>query len=146
LQDSWSFETDFGKENVMKKFVQSIVITGALTLGVNGLMAAQFSNDGMEQRFQAKYGRPSATEEERLKAEMANTAFREEASQPTAAVNWTEQYFKAKFGRPSPVEEARLKAERDSTAFREEPDTEWPSALSFRNEQFRAKYGRLLGK
>ena len=141
-----SFETDFGKDNVMKKFARSMVMTGALTLGVNGLMAAEFNNDGMEQRFQAKYGRPSATEEARLKAEMTNVAFREEPSQPAVIVNWTEQYFKAKFGRPSPAEETRLKAESDSTAFREEPNAERPNALSFRDEHFRAKYGRLLGR
>lgn len=130
----------------MKTFAQSMLLTGALALGASGLTAAQSNNNGMEQWFKAKYGRPSAMEEARLKAELADTAFRGETYQPTAAANWTEQYFKAKFGRNAPAEERRLKSERDSTAYREEPSAEGAPATSLRDEQYRAKYGRLPGR
>lgn len=130
----------------MKTLVQSMLLTGALALGASGLTDARSNNNGMEQRFKAKYGRPSAMEEARLKADLADRAFRQEPSQRSVAANWTEQYFMAKFGRNTPAEEARLKAERESTAYREAPAAERAPALSLRDEQYRAKYGRLPGR
>jgi len=60
---------------------KSILLTGALLIGANALMAAQAapaSNNWVDQFYKAKLGRSSPAEEARLKAERANTAFREE--------------------------------------------------------------------
>src|SRR5439155_10105347 len=110
----------------MKTFVRSILFTGALVMGANGLMAAQTSNAWMDQWYRAKFGRSSPAEESRLKAEQASTAFREETRHEAAgpANAWFEQWYKAKFGRNSPAEEARQRAEKESTAFRNEPRRE----------------------
>jgi hypothetical protein len=97
----------------MKTFVRSILFTGALVMGANGLMAAQGTNSWFEQWYRTKFGRNSPMEEARQKAERANTAFREETThEVTAPANtWFEQWYKTKFGRSSPREEARQKAE-----------------------------------
>lgn len=129
----------------MKTLVKSILLTGALAIGANGLMAAPASNDWFEQWYKAKYGRSSPIEEARLKAERANTAYREEAT-PKAVMpanTWFEDFWRAKYGRSSPMEEARLKAERESTAFREEvtPKAAMP-ANTWRDDFWKAKYGR----
>ncbi len=57
----------------MKTFVRSILFSGALVMGANALMA-ETSNAWLDQWYRAKFGRPSPTEEARLKAEAANTA------------------------------------------------------------------------
>src|SRR2546422_937985 len=98
----------------MKTFVRSILFTGVLAAGANGLMAAQVSNSWLDQWYRAKFGRPSPTPETRQRADRINTAFRERATTRKAespANEWREQWYKAKFGRPSPMEEARRKAE-----------------------------------
>ena len=110
----------------MKTFVRSILFTGALVMGANGLMAAQGTNSWLEQWYRTKYGRSSPAEEARQRAEQANTAFREESARKAAppANAWFEQWYKAKFGRNSPMEEALQKAEGANTAFREETTRE----------------------
>lgn len=127
----------------MKTLVRSILFTGALAVGANGLFAAQASNVWMEQWFKAKYGRNTPMEEARQRAERANTAFREESVSTRQGNTWFEDWYKAKYGRPSPTEEARLKAERTSTAFREEPasPTTRPANTWFEG-WYKAKYGR----
>jgi hypothetical protein len=63
--------------------------------------------------YRAKYGRPSPLEEQRLKAEQANTAYRVETTSHAAqpANSWFEAWYQAKYGRPSPLEEQRLKTQ-----------------------------------
>ncbi len=128
----------------MKTFVRSILFTSALVMGANGLMAAPAGNAWLDQWYRAKFGRPSPTEEARLKAEQANAAFREEARHEAATPSnaWFEQWYKAKFGRSSPAEEARQRAEKENTAFREEPRTERKApANDWLDQFFKAKYG-----
>ena len=125
----------------MKTLMRSILFTGALAIGANGLFAAQASNDWFEQWHRAKYGRSSLVEEARQKAESANTAFREEPTTIRPANTWFEDWYKAKYGHPSPRQEARLKAERESTAFREEP-TATRAANTWLQDWYKAKYGR----
>ena len=101
----------------MKTFVKGILLTGALTMATNGLFAAQANNANngwFEQWHKAKYGRPSPSEEARLKAEGANTAFREEFAPDVGPANtWFNDFYRAKYGRPAPNEEATLNAERE---------------------------------
>lgn len=96
----------------MTTFVRSILFTGALAMGANGLFGAQASNTWFDQWYKAKHGRNSPAEEARLKAERENTAFREEtpAHVAPATPNWIEQHLKAKHGRGTRAEEARQKA------------------------------------
>ena len=98
----------------MKASVRSIVLTGMLVIGTNGLMAAQAASDWSEQLYRAKYGRNSPMEEARQKAERKNTALPEETTREVArpANDWAAQWYNAKFGRPSPTEEARQTAAR----------------------------------
>ena len=131
----------------MKRIVNRILMTGALALSVNGLMAAPASNDWFDQWYKHKYGRPSPAEEARLKAERENTAFREETRHVAPArQNWIENHFKAKLGRNTPAEEARLKAERENSAFREEPAGPTAPARSWSDEWYHKKFGRYPGK
>ena len=131
----------------MKPLAKSILFTGALMIGATGLMAAPVGagNSQFEEWHKAKYGRPSATEEARLKAEQANIAYREDTSVEVGspANSWFEQWHKAKYGRFSPGEEARQRTAEENVAFREEPA---PNAESQTDEWFqgwyRAKFGR----
>jgi hypothetical protein len=128
----------------MKTFVRSILFTGALAMGANGLMAAPTSNSWIDQWYRAKFGRSSPMEEARQKAARANEAFREEPTSEVAkpANTWFDQWYRAKYGRSSPQEEARQKAERANTAFREEPPAvAWP-ANDWLDQWYKAKYGR----
>lgn len=125
----------------MKTFLKSIVFTGVLAMSTHGLMAAQTSDDRLDQWYKAKFGRYSPATEARLRVERENSASREEASGPPARQNWIEQFYKAKYGRNTPAEEARLKAERDSSAFREEPVQTEP-AKSWIDQWYKAKFGR----
>lgn len=126
----------------MKTFARSILFTGALVMGTNGLVNAQT----IDQWYRAKLGRPSPAEEARLKAERANTAFREETRHEGAAPPnaWFEQWYKAKFGRNSPAEEARQNAAKENTAFREETRTVLKSSPTneWFDQWYKAKYGR----
>lgn len=131
----------------MKTILSRIVLTGALAIGANGLMAAPANNDWSEQWYKAKYGRLAPSAEARLKAEREATAFREETRHiAPARQNWVEDHFKAKLGRNTPAEEARLKAERDATAFRDEPVRETAPAKTWFEDWYRMKYGRYSGK
>lgn len=129
----------------MKTFARSILFAGALFMGASGLMAAQASNAWLDQWYRAKLGRPSPAEEARLKAERANTAFREETRHKASVqYAWFEPWYKAKFGRNSPAEEARQRAEKESTAFREElrQERKTSPANEWLDQWYRAKYGR----
>lgn len=130
---------------------KGILLTGALLLGANALMAAQAApanTDWVDQLYKAKLGRNSPAEEARLKAERANTAFREEATVEVAgpANPWLEQFFRGKLGRNSPMEESRLKAERADTAFREETPPAARPATSWFEDFYKAKFGRSVPK
>ena len=128
----------------MRTFLSGILLASALAVGVN---AAPASKDWFEQWYKAKYGRPSPSEEARLKADRESAAFREETRHvATPRSNWIEDHFKAKLGQNTPAEEARIKAERESSAFREEPARETAPAKTQSEEWFRAKYGRYPGK
>ena len=91
----------------MKTLMRSILFTGSLAIGANGLFAAQASNDWFEQWHRAKYGRSSPAEEARQNAERANTAFREEPTATRPANTWLQDWYKAKYGRPYPLESGR---------------------------------------
>ena len=135
----------------MKTSVKSILLTGALAMGANALMAAQAvtaSDNWLDQFYKAKLGRSAPTTEARVKAEGANTAFREEIT-PAAAGSanpWLEQFYRAKLGRNSPMEEARVKAEGQNTAFREESTPEARPANNWFEQFYKAKLGRGVPK
>jgi hypothetical protein len=118
-----------------------------LAIGPNAVTAASASTGWAEQWFRAKFGHSSPQEAARQKAELENTAFREDAPTATEAarspLTWTEQYFRAKFGHSSPQEAARQKAELENTAFREETTAgAIPSPSNWTEQYFRAKWGR----
>jgi hypothetical protein len=126
---------------------KSILLTGALLIGANALMAAQAApanNAWVDQLYKAKLGRSSPAEEARLKAERANTAFREEITFKVAgpANPWLEQFYKAKLGRNSPMEEARLRDLGANTAFREVATLEARSANTWLEDFYKANLGR----
>ena len=130
---------------------KSILLTGALLIGANALMAAQAapaSNNWVDQFYKAKLGRSSPAEEARLKAERENTAFREEITFEVAgpANPWLEQFYRAKLGRNSPMEESRLRAERANTAFREDITREPRPANTWFEDFYKAKFGRSAPK
>jgi hypothetical protein len=126
----------------MKTFVKSMLLAGAVTLGANGVIAAQLGNDWQEQWFQKKYGRSTPAEERRLQAEQASTAYRADTTggAPAPANTWMEQWYAKKYGRNTPAEEARLDAERANTAFREE--TRPAADNNWFDRWFEKKYGR----
>jgi len=131
----------------MKTSIKSVLLTCAVALGANALMAAQASqpsNNWVDQLYKAKLGRNSPAEEARQKAERANTAFREEATVEAAgpANPWLEQFYQAKLGRNSPMEESRLRTEGAKTAFREETIREARPANSWFEQWYKAKFGR----
>jgi hypothetical protein len=139
------------KERVMKAFAKSILFTGVLVMGANGLMAGQASDSWLDQWYRAKLGRSSPTTEARQRAEAANTAFREETAPATRqavtpANTWLDQWYRAKYGRSSPGTEARQRAEAANTAFREETAPETRQVATPTNtwldQWYRAKYGR----
>jgi hypothetical protein len=135
----------------MKTSVKSILLSGALAMGANALIAAQpmpTSNQWLDQLYKAKLGRSSPMEEARVKAEAANTAFREEATVEVAgpANPWLEQFYRAKLGRNSPMEESRLRAEGQNTAFREESTHEARPADHWFEQFYKAKFGRSVPK
>ncbi|SRR6266568_6073381 len=129
----------------MKPIVRNILLTGFVAMAANGLAIAQTSNNQFEQWHRVKYGRPSPTEEARVKAEQANTAYREQTPPRVAAPSnaWFEGWYRAKYGRSSPTEEARLQAEEANTAYREETPRQAavPSNTWYKG-WYRAKYGR----
>ena len=134
----------------MKISVLTALLTGALAFGANTLMAGQAaaSDAWLNQFYKAKLGRSSPAEEARLKAERANTAFREEITLEVAgpANPWLEQFYRAKLGRNSPMEESRLRAERANTAFREDITREPRPANTWFEDFYKAKFGRSAPK
>ncbi len=130
---------------------KTILLTGALLIGANALMAAQAApatNNWVDQFYKAKLGRSSPAEEARLRSEGANTAFREEITTEVAGPvsPWLEQFYSAKLGRNSPMEESRLRAEGANTAFREETTREARPANNWFEEFNKAKFGRSAPK
>ena len=130
---------------------KTVLLTGAFLIGANALMAAQAvptNNNWVDQLYKAKLGRSSPAEEARLKAERANTAFREEPTVevPVPANSWLEQFYRAKLGRTSPMEESRLRTEGANTAFREETTHEARPANNWFEQFYRAKFGRSVPK
>ena len=124
----------------MKTLMRSVIFTSTMVLGATGLMA-QTGVSELDQRFKAKYGVYTPPTEARLRAELANSASREEASTRPVHVNWIEQHFKAKYGRNTPAEEARLQTERDNSASREDPAQTEP-VKSWIDQWYKAKFGR----
>ncbi len=128
----------------MKSSTRGILFTAVLAMVASTSMVAQ-SNSWSEQWYRAKYGRPSPTEEARIQAQQATTAYREAKPSPTAVpVNtWFEGWYRAKYGRPSPTEEARLQAVESNTAYREAAPTKSAAPVNTWFEGwYRAKYGR----
>ena len=113
-----------------------------------GIALAQPKRTWIEQWFRAKHGRPSPTEEARLKEEAASTAYRAApARDPAPEKSWSEQWFRAKHGRYSPGEEARRKAELNNSAYRTDTTARTPDRGRWSRERMKAKYGRdLSGK
>lgn len=109
-----------------------------------GFGLAQPAATWTDQWFRAKYGRPSPTEEARLKAEAANTAYRAAPAVAGPEQTWTEQWFRAKQGRYSPREEARRAADLSNTAYRADTRPQKPDPDRWRRELMKAKYGRDL--
>jgi 5'-3' exonuclease len=140
-------EAQQAKEKVMKAFAKSILFTGVLVMGANGLMAGQATDRWLDQWNRAKYGRQSPMEEARKRAEAANTAFREETAPESRQVatptnTWLDQLYRAKFGRSSPATEARQRVEQENTAFREEtPGGVTVRASTWREQFYKAKLG-----
>jgi len=130
---------------------KSILLTGALLIGANALMAARaapVNNNWVDQLYKAKLGCSSPAEEARLKAERANTAFREETTVEVAAPAnpWLEQFYRAKLGRNSPMEESRLRDVGATTAFREDTAREARPANTWFEDFYKAKFGRSAPK
>lgn len=126
------------------KSTRSILFTAVLAMVASTSMVAQ-SNRWSEQWYRAKFGRPSPTEEARLNAEHANTAYRQETPGEAAvpADNRFENWYRAKYGRPSPTEEARLQAQQANTAYREATPTQASAPANMWFEGwYRAKFGR----
>jgi hypothetical protein len=127
----------------MKTFVRNILLTGSLAIFVSSSMFAQ-SNAGFEQWYRAKYGRPSPTEQARLKTPQV-VAASTEATPPTVVVSANggfEQWYRAKYGRPSPTEEARLETQQINSASPEAtPSTVAASANGGLEQWYQAKYG-----
>jgi hypothetical protein len=127
------------------KTMRITLATLVLAIGANALTAAPAGTGWADQWFKAKFGHSSRQEAARQKAELENTAFREETTKEAAgsSITWTEQYFRAKFGRSSPNEEARQKAELENTAFREATTAEAaPSSRNWTEQYLKAKSGR----
>jgi len=123
-----------------------LLLTSILALGMIGPVSAE-SRTWAEKIYKAKYGRLSPTEDARLRAERAQTAFRQvtpSQAEPTG-VTWMRQYFKAKHGRNTPAEEARLKEARENSAFRQEPAPQTAPAGGH-DQRYKAKYGRAPGR
>jgi hypothetical protein len=127
----------------MKTPIRKALLTAVLMAGASSMMASPASNSYIDQWYRAKFGRSSPMEEARLRAEQANTAYREEATPKAALRNtWFEDFWRAKFGRSSPMEEARLRAEQATTAYREEATPKAALPNTWLDDFWKAKYGR----
>jgi hypothetical protein len=137
----------------VKPSVRSILLTVALVMGANGVMAAQNSSDWFEQWYKAKYGRNSPAEEARQAAERNNTASREEVAPAAAkpANDWFERWYQAKVGRNSRMEELRQRIETENTIEEAANESAGPVAVhpsavhssnDWRAQLYKAKLGR----
>lgn len=96
----------------MKVFMKSVFAMGVVAFGVTTLAAAD--NDSFEQRYKAKYGRPSPSEEARQRAEEGSSASRQETSATTSTAShntWINDHHRGKYGRSTAYEE-RERGER----------------------------------
>ena len=126
----------------MRRLAKASLATALLA----GAALAEPSNSWSEQWFRAKFGHSSPVEEARMKAEAANTAYREDTTTVDGGVTKPqpypfEQVFKAKYGRYSPIEENRRTAETANTAFRDDPSTGVHDQHGWTHDFVKAKYG-----
>jgi hypothetical protein len=117
----------------MKPFVRSILFTGILAIVAISSMVAHTSNGWSEQWYRAKYGRPSPTEQARLKTPQVTAASPDAKLPPVvmSANGGFEQWYRAKYGRPSPTEEARLETMQVNSA---SPETTPPAVAVSSND------------
>jgi hypothetical protein len=126
----------------MKTSVRSILLTGAVVLGANMMIAGPRTDGYLENVHKAKLGRCPAAEE-RLKAERANMPFVAETAQAVENDSWVDKWHKAKHNMTSAADEARMKAEQESTAFREDTAAvAGPAVNPFLEQWYKAKMGR----
>jgi hypothetical protein len=140
-----AFRLHHRRSRIMKLFIRRMMFTGLLAMAASSMAVAQTSSNSFEQWYRAKYGRPSPTEESRVPAKEANTAYRAETPGQVAkpANTWYEGWYRAKFGHPSPAEEARIQTEQANTAYREETPVQFTTpANTWYEGWYRAKYGR----
>jgi hypothetical protein len=127
----------------MKTSVKSILFTGIVAIIATGSMFAQSSNNGFEQLYRAKFGRPSPTELARLSSQPINAASLDAKPFLTAesANSGFAQWYRAKVGRPSPAEEIRLKSSQVNPTL---PEVTQPavSADGGFEQRYQAKIGR----
>ena len=129
----------------MKFTFKGILFTGILAMSANTVLIAQTSNPWFEGWYRAKYGRPAPTEEARIQAAQASTAYRAATPHQVTAPADTrfENWYRAKYGRPAPSEEARIQAEQATTAYREAtPRQAAAPANTWFENWYRDKYGR----
>ncbi len=129
----------------MKTSANNLLLSAALVIGANGLMASPASNTWSDEWYRAKFGRSSPMEEALQKTEQANTAHPQETTHEAASPvdSWAEQFFKEKFGRYSPMEEARQMADRADTPYAEETTGDPAPPTNNRLKQWEtAKFGR----
>lgn len=128
----------------MKSSIKAIVFAVLVTIGANGLLAAQTSSTWAEQFYRAKHGRPSPTEEARNATTAPSTTLTASATvyRPLANENaWLEQWFLDKYGRHTPKVEARLREVALANRATELGEASAPVDTRFDN-WYRAKYGR----
>ncbi len=129
----------------MKFTFKGILFPVILAMSANTVLIAQTSNPWFEGWYRAKYGRPAPTEEARIQAAQASTAYRSETPHQVTAPADTqfENWYRAKYGRPAPSEVERTQAERATTAYREAtPRQAAAPANTWFENWFRDKYGR----
>ncbi len=131
----------------MKRLIQISFATAILAS--TGL--AQSTNSWFEQWHKAKFGRYSAATEARLKAEQAETAFRQEATAENGRRSAAPQTPRWAYGRYSSAYEAKQMDEQTETAFREEPRSQATASAALSGTRttntwleqwYKAKYGR----
>ena len=108
----------------MKTIARNLLLTSVVALVASPFAIAQTntaqpqtaspqatspSNAWFEGWYRAKYGRPSPSEEARIKGEKASADHPEAALRhaTTPTNDWYDGWYRAKFGRPSPLEEVR---------------------------------------
>lgn len=128
----------------MKPSIKTIVFAALFTIGANGILTAQTSSAWAGQYYRAKFGRPSTTEEARIKTAETTAAVTNSVTvyRPAADENaWMEQWFLDKYGRHTPKVEARLREIALTNSSAASGQTSVPVDTRFDN-WYRAKYGR----